>query len=327
MKNFSISVAMCTYNGSKYLNQQLESISSQSLLPNELIVCDDNSTDNTIEIIKNFSKKAPFEVRLYQNSLNLGSTKNFEKAIGLCDGEIIVLSDQDDIWEKNKLQRIVEEFSKSSTIGGVFSNASLIDENGNLLKRDLWSSVKFKKKEQRKAMKGEIFKTLLKHNVVTGATMAFRSEYKNILLPIPKTFIHDEWIALLLGIFSKIVPISDKLICYRIHPNQQIGVSQSQSLEEELIKSKETGSEDYLKTKKNYEEAKKIIINYGIIANKDKLIIKHLDNKINLMEYRASIHKTNNKLKRVPLVLKNVVNAHYFLYSSGFKSIMKDLFL
>ena len=325
MKNFSISVAMCTYNGSKYLNQQLESISSQSLLPNELIVCDDNSTDNTIEIVKNFSKKAPFKVSLYQNSLNLGSTKNFEKAIGLCDSEIIVLSDQDDIWEKNKLQRITEEFSKSSTIGGVFSNASLIDENGNLLKRDLWSSVKFKKKEQRKAMKGEIFKTLLKHNVVTGATMAFRSEYKNILLPIPKNFIHDEWIALLLGVFSKIVPISDKLIRYRIHPNQQIGASQS--LEEELRKTKGIDSEEYLKAKKNYQEAKKIIINYGIIANKDKLIIKYLDNKINFMEYRAKIHKTNNKLKRVPLVLKNVVNAHYFLYSSGFKSIMKDLFL
>ncbi len=326
MKNFSISVAMCTYNGSKYLNQQLESISSQSLLPNELIVCDDNSTDNTIEIVKNFSKKAPFKVSLYQNSLNLGSTKNFEKAIGLCDSEIIVLSDQDDIWEKNKLQRITEEFSKSSTIGGVFSNASLIDENGNLLKRDLWSSVKFKKKEQRKAMKGEIFKTLLKHNVVTGATMAFRSEYKNILLPIPKNFIHDEWIALLLGVFSKIVPISDKLIRYRIHPNQQIGVSQL-SLEEELRKTKEIGNEEYLKAKKKYQEAKKIIINYSIIANKDKLIIKYLDNKINFMEYRAKIHKTNNKLKRVPLVLKNVVNAHYFLYSSGFKSIMKDLFL
>ena len=326
MKNFSISVAMCTYNGSKYLNQQLESISSQSLLPNELIVCDDNSTDNTIEIVKNFSKKAPFKVSLYQNSLNLGSTKNFEKAIGLCDSEIIVLSDQDDIWEKNKLQRITEEFSKSSTIGGVFSNASLIDENGNLLKGDLWSSVKFKKKEQRKAMKGEIFKTLLKHNVVTGATMAFRSEYKNILLPIPKNFIHDEWIALLLGVFSKIVPISDKLIRYRIHPNQQIGVSQL-SLEEELRKTKEIGNEEYLKAKKKYQEAKKIIINYSIIANKDKLIIKYLDNKINFMEYRAKIHKTNNKLKRVPLVLKNVVNAHYFLYSSGFKSIMKDLFL
>lgn len=255
MKNFSISVAMCTYNGSKYLNQQLESISSQSLLPNELIVCDDNSTDNTIEIVKNFSKKAPFKVSLYQNSLNLGSTKNFEKAIGLCDSEIIVLSDQDDIWEKNKLQRITEEFSKSSTIGGVFSNASLIDENGNLLKRDLWSSVKFKKKEQRKAMKGEIFKTLLKHNVVTGATMAFRSEYKNILLPIPKNFIHDEWSALLLGVFSKIVPISDKLICYRIHPNQQIGASQS--LEEELRKTKEIDNEEYLKAKKIIKKQKK----------------------------------------------------------------------
>jgi len=325
MKNFSISVAMCTYNGSKYLNQQLESISSQSLLPNELIVCDDNSSDNTIEIIKNFSKKAPFKVRLYQNSLNLGSTKNFEKAISLCDNEIIVLSDQDDIWEKNKLQRITDEFSKSSAIGGVFSNASLIDENGNLLKGDLWSSVKFKKKEQREAMKGEIFKTLLKHNVVTGATMAFRSEYKNILLPIPKNCIHDEWSALLLSVFSKIVPISDKLICYRIHLNQQIGVSQS--LEGELKKTREIGKEEYLKAKKNYEEAKKMIVNHDIIVNKDKLIIKYLDNKINFMEYRAKIHKTNNKLKRVPLVLKNVVNTHYFLYSSGFKSIVKDLFL
>lgn len=92
----TISTAMCTYNGEKYLREQLESIARQTLLPNELVVCDDCSSDETVEIIQDFSRNAPFSVRLMINENNLGFAKNFEKAITLCSGEIIVLSDQDD---------------------------------------------------------------------------------------------------------------------------------------------------------------------------------------------------------------------------------------
>src|SRR6266567_6944512 len=103
MSKSRISVAMCTYNGARFLREQLESIAAQSRLPDELVVCDDGSTDETVETIKAFVGRAPFAVRLEINSKNLGSTKNFEKAIGLCEGEIIALADQDDVWKPQKL--------------------------------------------------------------------------------------------------------------------------------------------------------------------------------------------------------------------------------
>src|SRR3989339_673267 len=99
----NISIAMCTYNGEKYIEQQLNSFLTQTILPNELVICDDCSKDKTIEILQEFSKKAKFPVRIYLNEKNLGSTKNFEKAIGLSKGDIIFCSDQDDVWHNQKI--------------------------------------------------------------------------------------------------------------------------------------------------------------------------------------------------------------------------------
>ena len=87
----NISIAMCTYNGSRFLGEQLKSLAEQTMLPSELIICDDASTDATSAIVKGFADEAPFPVRLIRNEVTLGSTKNFEKAICLCAGEAIAL--------------------------------------------------------------------------------------------------------------------------------------------------------------------------------------------------------------------------------------------
>lgn len=101
-----LSVAMCTYNGEEYLWEQLLSIAEQTRLPDELIVCDDSSTDTTLQILNEFQKMAPFSVRIYCNEAKLGPSKNFEKAITLCSGDVIALSDQDDVWLPRKLERL-----------------------------------------------------------------------------------------------------------------------------------------------------------------------------------------------------------------------------
>jgi len=100
MKKFNkntISVALCTYNGELYLREQLESILKQTFPPDEIIICDDGSTDTTIKILEEFRRKSFIPVKVYYNKENLGVSKNFEKAISLCSGDIIFLSDQDDV--------------------------------------------------------------------------------------------------------------------------------------------------------------------------------------------------------------------------------------
>src|SRR5258708_997920 len=138
MNGLRISVAMCTYNGVRFLPEQLESIAAQTRLPDELVVCDDRSTDESVEIIRQFAHRAPFAVRLEINANNRGVTKNFQKAIELCQGDVIALADQDDVWKAQKLQRIVEALEKSPQCILVFSDGECIDGAGLELGFTLW---------------------------------------------------------------------------------------------------------------------------------------------------------------------------------------------
>src|SRR6267154_3101567 len=139
MKSVKLSIAMCTYNGAAYLSEQFESLATQTRVPDELVVCDDSSTDNhTREMVAAFARRAPFAVRLFVNKQNLGSKRSFELAIRRCRGEIIFLCDQDDVWREDKLAVIERTFSSSPQTGLVFSDAELVDEN--LVKLDRLST-------------------------------------------------------------------------------------------------------------------------------------------------------------------------------------------
>ena len=115
---------MCTYNGAQFLKEQLASIAAQFRPPDELVVCDDGSSDGTGEIVKEFARRSPFATRFVVNDQNLGSTKNFEKAIFLCQGTIVSLADQDDVWYRHKLECSVEkQRAVNPAATGVYSNA------------------------------------------------------------------------------------------------------------------------------------------------------------------------------------------------------------
>src|SRR4051794_13032642 len=114
------SIAMTTFNGERYLREQLDSLSAQDRLPDELVVCDDGSSDGTLEMVRAFAASSPFEVRLVENDERLGVTGNLEKAISLCDGELIALCDQDDVWRSDKLQRLEQMFIAKPRLGLVF---------------------------------------------------------------------------------------------------------------------------------------------------------------------------------------------------------------
>jgi len=134
-----ISVAMCTYNASRFLREQLDSIAFQTRPIEELVICDDGSQDNTAEIIRNFSLNTSLHVRFIQNGQNLGTARNFEKSISMCKGELIALCDQDDVWFPEKLEKLAGILEGDHTLGGAFSDAELIDEQSQPLGRRLWA--------------------------------------------------------------------------------------------------------------------------------------------------------------------------------------------
>ena len=196
-----ISVAMCTYNGERYLHEQLQSIAAQSLPPSEVVVCDDGSTDSTIAVLEEFRQRASFDVRVIRNETNLGITRNFEKAIELCNGEFIALSDQDDVWLPDKLKCLSELLAKDSSLGGVFSDAELIGEDSKFNGKHLWLTLGWPLKE------GDLDRAngmkLLLHGVVaTGSMLMFRAAARIFMCPIPRSWAHDAWITWILVLFK-----------------------------------------------------------------------------------------------------------------------------
>jgi glycosyltransferase involved in cell wall biosynthesis len=220
-----ISVAICTYNGGRFLSEQLKSIGKQSRPPCEVIICDDVSTDSTVEIVKGFAGDAPFPVRFERNEVNLGSTRNFEKAIGLCRGDAIALCDQDDIWERDKLQRMGQVLECEPDVGGVFSDAVLVDEDSQPMAESLWERAQFTSTMQATLNGNSAALMLLEKNTVTGATFLFRSRFVKLVVPIPSEWVHDAWIALLIATQSRLRALPDRLMSYRLHPTQQVGVN------------------------------------------------------------------------------------------------------
>ena len=216
---------MCTYQGARFVSAQLESIAAQTRRPDELVVCDDGSDDGTIEIIQRFAAGAQFPVRVEINSRRRGLVKNFERAIGLCAGDLIALSDQDDVWLPEKLARIEAEFAGSAAVGLVFSDAEIIDERSNRTGQRLWELIGFDDVERAALAAGNGLQDLIRGATVTGATLSFRAKYVTLALPIPENLpvIHDAWIALLLSCVSQIAVIEQPLMLYRQHCDQEVG--------------------------------------------------------------------------------------------------------
>src|SRR5690606_28186050 len=136
-------VVMCTYQGERYLPEQLASVLAQRVLPDSMVIVDDASTDGTVGIAREFAEQAPFPVDVNVNARNLGFARNFERAISLADGEVLVLSDQDDVWMENRLQRIGRVFDEASEVAFVFSDAELVDGELRPLRERLSAAVQF----------------------------------------------------------------------------------------------------------------------------------------------------------------------------------------
>lgn len=222
----SIAVALCTYNGERYLSELLDSLAAQERQPDELIVCDDRSSDGTVALIEAFAQRVPFDVRIEVNARTLGVTKNFERAIERCSAGLIALCDQDDVWYPKKLLRASEAFERQPELGYVFSDADLMTEDG-IQDRRMWDAVGFFPSRRQIAAEGRLLELLVVYTFVQGAAMTFRSDLRDVLLPIPHGWLHDAWIALVAAFIRPYAMIDEPLLRYRLHAGQEIGVPSS----------------------------------------------------------------------------------------------------
>lgn len=324
-----VSVAMCTYNGERYLQEQLDSIAAQTCLPDELVVCDDRSSDRTIEILQRFKSNVSFPVHLQINPENLGTIKNFEKAISLCTGNIIVLSDQDDVWKPHKVEAILQAFAKDTKAGYVFSNADLIDESSKALGFKLWESLGFEDSvfEAYNRQDEQQVSILLKRNLVWGATMAFKASLKDFIRPISLcVYMHDAWIALVsscMGFYG--IALSDSLIYYRQHCTQQVGGKNT--MLQKFQRARNPKDTDFFK-----------IQIQGLLDVKNRLLLAQnefnqdisqelalIGQKAEHFSKRVAIRCSSNLLIKLKDIVSEIFTGNYHRFSKSWQSVVKDL--
>ncbi len=221
MKECQYSVALCTYNGEKYIVQQLESILQQSVKPTQIVISDDGSSDSTLTLVSRFLINSNVDYLILENKGDHGVAHNFQNAIKNCRCPIIFTSDQDDVWLNNKAELMLNVFEINPSAQLVFSDGELVDSNLNLLGSTVWESVGITPK---RISEGKWFHYLLKNCLITGAAMAFRKELFASVNIIPKEWLHDGWLAWAAVINNGLFPCPFKLFYYRQHTDNQIGM-------------------------------------------------------------------------------------------------------
>jgi hypothetical protein len=323
-----ISVALCVYNGERFLRAQLDSIARQSRLPDEVVICDDASSDGSWALVEGFAAAAPFPVHAHRGTANVGSTRNFARAIALCRGDVIALCDQDDVWLEDKLARIATAFARRPQTTMAFADAILVDENLAPEGRTLWQAVGFGRGRQRRAAGGAALIELLKGNFVTGATMAIAASTRDVALPIPELggLLHDGWLALVAAALGPVEPIAAPGIRYRLHARQQVGVPSQGPADvvAELRRKLDHGTRgDYLH---NLADLAVLEQRLGQHAGRPGVAdaLMHIAGR--RVHARARSTMPRARLRRVSAVLAEA-RAGRYRYSSGWRSVLRDLLL
>ena len=205
-----ISVCIPTYNGEKFIYQQIISILSQINSDDEIIISDDGSTDKTLDIIKSFNDD---RIKIFYNnkikskySFNL-TTQNLQNALLKARGEIIFLADQDDVWIDNKIERCINYLKNGYDL--ILHDCAIVDQNNNLIDKSYF--------KLNNSTPG-IFNNIVKNSYL-GCCMAINKKVLNYALPFPKDIPHDIWIGLIAEEFTKVKFLQEILINYRRHGN------------------------------------------------------------------------------------------------------------
>lgn len=227
-KRPAVSVALATYNGERFIREQLESIKRQTILPTEIVISDDNSKDQTLAIVSEvlspeWSSKAGVTLTVLRNTRALGPGPNFEQAIMACSGDFIVLADQDDLWHDNKVEVLLKAFEEHPQALLIHSDADLVDASGRSLGMTLSHGIDFAVWEREQLASGHSLPAFIKRNLATGATIMFKRELAEFAFPLPQGDLHDGRLAIVASLLDAVRFVPEPLIDYRQHDNNQIG--------------------------------------------------------------------------------------------------------
>jgi glycosyltransferase involved in cell wall biosynthesis len=315
-----ISVALTTCNGCPFLAPQLESMAGQTRRPDEIVVGDDRSSDDTPRVVERFAAAHGIATHWHQNPTRLGHVLNFEQVVRRCRGDIVVFADHDDVWLPQKLARIEAALATDDVADAVFSNGSFMDERGNSLRGTLFGQLGFDAAERAVFRNGDALAVLLKRNVVTGATLAVRRPALLRLLPFEPNCGHDYYLALALSVLSRVLVLDEPLIRYRRHAGQQIGFTNF-SWSALVTHIRRQGPRQSQLEAASFTRLRSRLIELGV--DPDLPSLEALNAKARVMWRRAEMR---SRRRRAPkLILQMLRDGSYRLHAAGWKQLALDL--
>ena len=319
-----LSIAMATYNGERFIAEQLQSLATQSRLPDELVACDDQSTDETVRILRDFATTAPFEIRIYENEERLGFVRNFARAISETEGDIIFLSDQDDIWYREKLEVVGRCYQTLSPPWMVVNNADLAYANGDLAGHTVFSQFR------RAGLQP-----------VIGCCTSFIGPVKDLLLPVCDVYGKDWWLHDLVRMFEKVIFLKTPLQLYRRHQSNtsnDITANLSRVGLIDLYRMRSSADSVAACTQRLHKlelihgRINELVTSGGDV--KRDLLANPVDIRVPLKNIGRESKALERRVKALSLgrferafhIVLNYIKGDY-QYSSGFKSFLKDFML
>jgi glycosyltransferase involved in cell wall biosynthesis len=292
------------------------------VLPDEVVVCDDASDDDTLSIIKQFQRTVAFPIKVFCNQTRLGPAQNFGRALGLCTGELIFLCDQDDIWKPHKIETLSQAMARKPHAAYAFSNAEMMDAQGALMKDTLWHAVGLARRAGQFEGPGQL-EILLRHNIVTGAAMTLRASFLKAVLPIPAGWMHDYWVVLIGSALSYGIPIAEPLFFYRRHATQVCGWRKKSFLQV-FRDSLRTGNEDWSTKINNFRKVlERIDLSPAGLQCSPQHRALLAEKERHLLTRSQARHSTGPA--RVGRVLAEACTGRYRRFSNSWYSIVRDL--
>ena len=312
-----ISIALATYNGKKYIEKQLLSIVNQSVVPDEIVITDDCSTDDTIDFINDFKDKYnSIKWKVVVNNTQLGFAKNFIKSISLTEGDFIFLSDQDDIWERNKIHEMIKKIKSNDKIDILFSSYRCIDGNDNIIdfqykiNNSIYLTILTKIFDVNKYT----YKSFIKSMNIAGMSMCIKKRViKNFLkLDINTIKYHDLFLSLFASIKDGLYFYNKVLTNYRLHNDNVIGLKSAVGIKEDRI--------SWL----TYNINNQVLIKDFLLNNRiDNKYIKQLIEIIEFNNNRISIMENKRLLNAILNIIKICLFPSLLSYFGDIAYIMK----
>lgn len=317
----SVSVALCTYNGARYIEAQLRSILDQTVLPDEIVISDDGSSDDTLAIVDRVlgAAEPSLSTRVIANPSPLGVVANFEQAMLACSGDVIVLCDQDDVWHADRVAVALDRLEQSPSLLLVHSDARLVDGAGVPLGHSLFDALGVSARERAEAAAGDELAVLLRRNLVTGATTMLRREVLDSAVPFPEGWVHDEWLAMIAASIGDSELLDRELVDYRQHGSNQIGVRRlGKRAKVGRILEPRSGRNVYLA-----QRARVLAERLAALPAARPDAVRRAHEKLAHLEVRAGFSR--HRIARIIPVLRELSTGRYAHYSRGYGDVLRDL--